>query len=114
MLAQKISVCGNLFSKNFCARDSNRAENFLSSSRVVNATTVVQEKRFGSAQIHPEIFPAANFFLPSFICSLEFSFASGIAIQARISRWGDFCIPEENNTAESHPAVLRRWSDSAY
>jgi hypothetical protein len=47
MLAQKISVCGNLFSKKFCARDSNRQEKILSSSRVVNATRVVQGKRFG-------------------------------------------------------------------
>jgi hypothetical protein len=43
MLAQKISVCGNLFSKKFFAlRDFNREEKLLSSSRVVNATRVVQ------------------------------------------------------------------------
>jgi hypothetical protein len=53
MLAQKISVCGNLFLEKFCARDSNREEKFLSSSRVVNATRVVQEKRFGGSRYTP-------------------------------------------------------------
>lgn len=50
ILAQKNLVCGNLFSKKFCDRVSNREEKFLSSSRVVNATRVVQEKRFGDLQ----------------------------------------------------------------
>jgi hypothetical protein len=50
MLAQKISLCGNLFSKKFCAHDSNREEKFLSSSRVVNATRVVQEKRLSGSR----------------------------------------------------------------
>lgn len=42
MLAQNFPVCGNLFYKIFALRDFNREENFLSSSRVVNAARVVQ------------------------------------------------------------------------
>jgi hypothetical protein len=44
MLAQIFFVCGNLFSKKFCAINFTRAEKFLSSSRVINAARVVQKR----------------------------------------------------------------------
>jgi hypothetical protein len=44
------------FSKKFCARDSDREEKFLSSSRVVNATRVVQEKGFHRSNVHRNFF----------------------------------------------------------
>jgi hypothetical protein len=44
MLAQNISLCGNLFVKNLSSFDFNREENFLSSAEQVNAAGVVQEQ----------------------------------------------------------------------
>jgi hypothetical protein len=43
MLAQNISVCGNLFTKNSRAFLLNDEEKFLSSSEIINATGVVQK-----------------------------------------------------------------------
>jgi hypothetical protein len=50
------------FLKNFRDADSNPEEKFLSSSRVVNATRVVQEKRFGGSSTF-SFFRGASFFL---------------------------------------------------
>jgi hypothetical protein len=44
MLAQNISLCGNLFAIFFAPFDFNREENFLSSVEEVNAAGVVQQQ----------------------------------------------------------------------
>jgi len=42
ILAQKISVCGNLFQENFLGKNFKRAEKILSSAELLTAARVVQ------------------------------------------------------------------------
>ena len=91
ILAQSFLVCGNLFLKFFCARDSNRAEKFLSSSRVVNATRVVQGKRFSGYDCVQQCFalrsfPGLKFFRLSefYSCAMTiFNLAASWLLQSR-------------------------------